>query len=118
MNSSPLSMGLLETRGTPDWHPASRTIKETCMKAAAYCASQGTDIAKLAVQFSTGNERIPTTLVSTANPANIRNNAAWTDEPIDEGLLSNVLEILKPIHNETWLSGRPEYNVGIGVNRS
>ncbi|MFC4808658.1 aldo/keto reductase [Paenibacillus sp. GCM10023250] len=118
VNASPLSMGLLGTRGTPDWHPASRFIKETCMKAAEYCAAQGTDIAKLAVQFSTGNERIPTTLVSTANPANIRSNARWTDEPIDHGLLLNVLDILKPIHNETWISGRPEYNEGIGVNRS
>ncbi|MBO7743191.1 aldo/keto reductase [Paenibacillus sp. MWE-103] len=118
VNASPLSMGLLGTRGTPDWHPASQRIKETCMKAAEYCAAQGTDIAKLAVQFSTGHDRIPTTLVSTANPANIRKNAMWTDEPIDDALLTDVLDILKPIHNETWISGRPEYNEGIGVNRS
>ncbi|SFJ31404.1 Predicted oxidoreductase [Paenibacillus sp. UNC496MF] len=118
VNASPLSMGLLGTRGTPDWHPASQQIKETCMKAAEYCAAHGTDIAKLAVQFSTGHERIPTTLVSTANPANIRNNARWTDEPIDEGLLMNVLKILQPIHNETWISGRLEYNEGIEMNRS
>ncbi|NBD28046.1 aldo/keto reductase [Paenibacillus glycinis] len=117
VNASPLSMGLLGTRGAPDWHPASRLVKETCMKAAEYCAAQGTDIAKLAVQFSTRNARIPTTLVSTANPLNIRKNAMWTDEPVDEELLLRVLEMLKPIHNETWISGRPEYNEGIGVNR-
>ncbi|MBM7564005.1 aryl-alcohol dehydrogenase-like predicted oxidoreductase [Paenibacillus sacheonensis] len=79
VNASPLSMGLLGTRGAPDWHPASPGLKAACLKAAEYCESQGADIAKLAVQFSTRNERIPTTLVSTANPANIRNNAAWTD---------------------------------------
>ncbi|SFJ55486.1 Predicted oxidoreductase [Paenibacillus sp. UNC496MF] len=117
VNASPLSMGLLGTRGTPEWHPASPYVKETCMKAAEYCAAQGTDIAKLAVQFSTRNERIPTTLVSTANPENIRKNAMWTDEPVDEGLLLHVLEMLKPVHNETWLSGRPEYNENIGVSR-
>ncbi|MCD9025526.1 aldo/keto reductase [Cohnella silvisoli] len=110
VNASPLSMGLLSNRGTPEWHPASRELKEICKRAAELCASRGQDIAKLAVQFTTSNERIPTTLVSTANPDNIRNNAFWTDEPIDEELLKDVLDILKPVHNQTWVSGRPEYN--------
>lgn len=110
VNASPLSMGLLGTRGTPDWHPASDELKAACMKAAEYCASHGADIAKLAVQFSTSNARIPTTLVSTANPANIRRNAEWVDEPIDESLLKEVRELLAPVLNETWTSGRPEYN--------
>ncbi|WP_217594449.1 aldo/keto reductase [Cohnella sp. GbtcB17] len=114
VNASPLSMGLLGTRGTPDWHPATPQTKAVCLEAARYCESQGADIAKLAIQFSTSNERIPTTLVSTANPANIQKNAAWTDEPIDVGLLAEVLEILQPVHNRTWVSGREEYNVGIG----
>jgi len=110
VNASPLSMGLLGTRGTPDWHPASPRLKAACREAAELCAARGADIAKLAVQFSTSNERIPTTLVSTANPANIRNNAAWVDEPIDEELLVDVLRVLEPIQGETWPSGRPEYN--------
>jgi L-galactose dehydrogenase len=110
VNASPLSMGLLSTRGAPDWHPAGGELKAACLKAAEYCASQGADIAKLAVQFSTSNERIPTTLVSTANPANIRRNAEWIDEPIDRELLKEVLELLAPVMNETWASGRPEYN--------
>lgn len=114
VNASPLSMGLLGTRGTPNWHPASPQIKAACLEAARYCESQGADIAKLAIQFSTSNERIPTTLVSTANPANIQKNAAWTEEPIDEDLLAEVLEILQPVHNRTWVSGRAEYNAGIG----
>ncbi|MEK4235541.1 aldo/keto reductase [Paenibacillus sp. FSL H7-0714] len=113
VNASPLSMGLLSTRGTPDWHPASQELKATCKLAAHFCESQGADIAKLAVQFSIANEMIPTTLVSTANPANIVNNANWTDEPIDEELLKKVQEILAPIRNETWVSGRAEYNRNI-----
>lgn len=110
VNASPLSMGLLSNRGTPDWHPASKELQATCWKAVEYCSSQGMDIAKLAIQFSTENEDIPTTLVSTANPDNIINNAAWTEEPIDRALLKEVREILKPIHNESWKSGREEYN--------
>ena len=110
VNASPLSMGLLSTRDTADWHPAGRELKLACRKAAEYCAAQGADIAKLAVQYSTEHEDIPTTLVSTANPDNIIKNAAWTDEPMDRKLLKEVLEILKPVHNDTWASGEPEYN--------
>lgn len=113
VNASPLSMGLLSLRGAPDWHPASAKLKEACRKAAEYCAAKQADIAKLAVQFSTANEQIPTTLVSTANPDNIVKNARWVEEPIDQELLEEVLALLKPIHNLSWPSGRPEYNENI-----
>jgi len=115
VNASPLSMGLLSLRGTPDWHPASQELKAVCRKAAEHCASQGENIAKLAVQFSTANERVPTTLVSTASPDNIRDNAKWAEEPMDEALLKEVLDILEPVRDWTWTSGRPEYNEGIKV---
>lgn len=111
VNASPLSMGLLSTRGTPDWHPAGDRVKELCLKAARFCEEQGSNIAKLAVQFSTANEQIPTTLVSSASQQNIMNNAAWVEEPLDQKLLEEVLHILAPLNNETWPSGRPEYNV-------
>jgi len=110
INASPLGMGLLTNRGTPDWHPASDEIKRTCAQAAAYCRSKGVDIAKLALQFSLSNPRIHTTLVGTANPENIRKNVRWIEEPIDEELLAEVREILKPIANKTWIVGRPENN--------
>lgn len=113
VNASPLSMGLLSMRGAPDWHPADPEIKATCKKAAEFCAQRQTDIAKLAIQFSTSNERIPTTLVSTANPDNIVKNIKWCTEPIDEELLAEVLRILEPIRDRTWISGRPEYNENI-----
>ncbi|WP_019908566.1 aldo/keto reductase [Paenibacillus sp. HW567] len=110
VNASPLSMGLLSTREPAAWHPAPQELKIACRQAAEYCADQGVDIARLAVQYATRDERIPTTLVSTASPDNITKNAAWSDEPLDEELLRVVLEILAPVHNLTWASGRPEYN--------
>ncbi|MBA2942651.1 aldo/keto reductase [Paenibacillus sp. CGMCC 1.16610] len=110
VSASPLSMGLLSTRPAADWHPAPADIRRICKEAAEFCASRGMDIAKLAVQYATANERIPTTLVSTASPENISKNIAWTDEPMDTGLLREVLDILKPIHNKSWVSGRAEYN--------
>jgi L-galactose dehydrogenase len=80
---------------------------------AEFCKLNGADIAELAVQFSTANPFVPTTLVSTANPDNIRKNAQWVSNPIDQELLTEVLNILAPIHNRTWVSGRAEYNVQI-----
>ncbi|MEI2399485.1 MULTISPECIES: aldo/keto reductase [Paenibacillus] len=116
INASPISMGLLSNRKVPDWHPASAEIQAACQRAAEYCRDNGEDIAKLAVQFSTANEQIPTTLVSTATPENIRNNIKWTDEPMDEQLLAEVRGILKPIDGATWPSGQPEWNVMQGRN--
>lgn len=116
INASPISMGLLSNRKVPDWHPAGAEIQAACQRAAEYCRDEGEDIAKLAVQFSTANEQIPTTLVSTATPENIRNNIKWTEEPLDEQLLAEVREILKPIDGATWPSGLPEWNVAQGGN--
>jgi L-galactose dehydrogenase len=109
MNASPLSMGLLNGREIASWHLASEELKRACLKAAAHCVSKGADLAKLAVQYSVQHERIPTTLVSTASAINIKNNIEWTDGPLDQELLQEVLDILKPVHNLTWPSGHLEY---------
>ncbi len=95
INASPLSMGLLSLRGTPEWHPASRQLKDACRHAAIYCQEQGYPIEKLAIQFSTSlNPRIATTLFSSANPDNVLKNISYVNEPMDEGLLKEVQEII------------------------
>jgi L-galactose dehydrogenase len=108
INASPLSMGLLSSRPVADWHPASEEIRLICKQAADFCEKNGYDLSKLAIQYSVQNETIPTTLVSTASVENVKKNINWTSEPIDEELLNNVLDILKPIHNKTWPSGNAE----------
>ena len=102
INAAPLSMGLLTERGVPDWHPANARIIRTCRYAADHCRNRGERIEKLAIQFSVNNPEVTTTLVSTANPRNIIQNVKWAEEKIDEELLQEVLEILKPIHRKTW----------------
>jgi aryl-alcohol dehydrogenase-like predicted oxidoreductase len=109
INASPLSMGLLNSRPVADWHPAGEDIRKVCKLAAEFCQKNGEDLSKLAIQYSIQNEKIPTTLVSTASVENITKNIKWTDEPIDQELLEMILEILKPIHNKTWSSGNSEY---------
>ena len=104
INASPLSMGLLSTRGTPDWHPAPAALKEACARAAAYCQEQGYPIEKLAVQFSTRtmNPRIATTLFSSANPANVVRNIEFADEPMDEQLVRDVQQIIGDQMGARW----------------
>jgi L-galactose dehydrogenase len=108
INASPTGMGLLTTRGVPAWHPAGKTVVDGCRKAVDYCTKRGVDIVKLAVQYSCSHPDIPTTLVSTARPKNILGNIAFAQEPMDQDLLSEVLEVLKPIHNFNFTRGRPE----------
>ena len=103
INASPLSMGLLSSRGTPDWHPAPKDLKDACSKAAAFCQQQGYPIEKLAIQFSTSlNPRIATTLFSSANPANVLKNIEYVNEPMDEQLVEEVQRIIGDQLYVTW----------------
>ncbi|MCR4603953.1 MAG: aldo/keto reductase [Prevotella sp.] len=95
INASPLSMGLLSQRGAPDWHPAQKSLREACARAAAYCQEREYPIEKLAIQFSTSyNPRIATTLFSTTNPDNVLRNIGYANEPIDEQLVLDVQQII------------------------
>jgi L-galactose dehydrogenase len=109
-NSAPLAMRLLSTQGPPDWHPASEEVKARCAEAAQYCRERGSDIGKLALQYSLANENIHTNIVGTANPERILQNIREIEEPLDKELLAGVLKILEPVHNVTWQSGRLENN--------
>jgi L-galactose dehydrogenase len=110
INASPVSQGLLTNHELPAWHPAPEAVRTACATAAAYCRSQGTDIARLAMQFSLNNPEIHTTLVGSANPENIEKNAKWIEEPMDKAVLGKVQEILSGIKDHGWILGRPENN--------
>ena len=95
INASPLSMGLLSQRGTPDWHPAPQALKDACARAAAFCTEHEYPIEKLAIQYSTSlNPRIATTLFSSADPANVLKNIGYVDEPVDLEMVAKVREII------------------------
>jgi L-galactose dehydrogenase len=121
INASPTGMGLLTSRGAPAWHPASKAIVEGCRKAVEYCEARGIDIMKLAIQYSCSHADVSTTLVSTARPQSILDNIAYAEEPMDEGLVAEVLGVLKPIQRFNFTRGRPEHRdplVGSQVNIS
>jgi len=95
-------MGLLSERGWPDWHPANAELKDRVVMAVNHCKSRNYRIEQMAVKFSVSNPRITTTLVSSANPDNVIRNIQWIDEPQNETLLQEVLDILKPVNRLTW----------------
>lgn len=110
MNAAPFSARLLTNAPLPRWHKATPLVRQIARRAADHCQSRGVDIAKLALQFSIRPGELATCIVGSANPENVRKWARWAAEPIDEELLAEVLEILKPIHNWFYIEGRPENN--------
>ena len=103
INASPLSMGLLSDRGTPEWHPAPQPLKDACRRAAEYCRSKDYPIEKLAMQFSTSlNPRIATTLFSSANPKNVLKNINYVSEPMDKQLVKDVQAVIGDQMRVRW----------------
>jgi aryl-alcohol dehydrogenase-like predicted oxidoreductase len=110
LNAGPFSARLLTNAPLPKWHKEPEAVKAAARNAAALCAKRGNDIARLALQFSTANPDITTTIAGSANPDNIRNWAKWVAEPMDEQLLAEVLEVFRPVKNLGHQEGLPENN--------
>jgi L-galactose dehydrogenase len=105
INASPLSLGLLTNQGPPPWHPAPPEIKETCRKAVEFCRARGGDVAFLGMQFALAAPRVASTLTGTAKRAELEVNLRALSEPIDLGLLTDVLGVLDPVRDRTWPNG-------------
>lgn len=102
INASPLSMGLLGSRGVPDWHPAPKALVEACAKAVAHCNAKGYPAEKLAIQYAISSPHIATTLFSSANPDNVRKNWQYAEEPIDWQLVREVQDIIGDQMRVRW----------------
>ncbi|MSU21955.1 MAG: aldo/keto reductase [Pedosphaera sp.] len=110
MNAGPFSARLLTNAPLPKWLKEPENVKAAARRAAEHCAKKGIDIAKLALQFSVANPDITTTIAGSANPDNIRSWARWVEEPLDQQLLAEVLEIFKPVKNLGHLEGLEKNN--------
>lgn len=110
MNAGPFSARLLTQAPLPAWLKEPEEVKAAARQAAALCAQRGTDIAKLALQFSLANPDIATTVSGSANPQNIRKWAQWAAEPVDQALLAEVQAIFAPVKNLGHREGLPENN--------
>lgn len=110
INAAPFSARLLTDATLPSWHKATDQVRDVAKAAAEHCRARGSDIAKLALQYSAANESFASCVVGSANPDRVSGWCDWLDEPLDETLVAEVKEILKPIHNWVYVEGRPENN--------
>lgn len=110
MNAAPFSARLLTSAPLPAWHKATDEVRQVARQAAEHCTSRGVDIAQLALQFSIRNSDFATCVTGSANPDRVAQWVEWAQQPIDEQLLAEVTEILRPIHNWVYVEGRPENN--------
>ena len=110
LNAGPFSARLLTNAPLPAWLKEPESVKAAARAAAALCASRGSDIAKLALQFSIENPDITSTIAGSANPDNIRRWAQWAAEPVDRELLAEVLAIFAPVKNIGHTEGLAKNN--------
>ncbi|QDT13524.1 aldo/keto reductase [Planctomycetes bacterium K23_9] len=110
INAAPFSARLLTSAPLPEWHKATDEVREVAAKAVQLCKDAGTDIAKLALQYSVANESFASCVTGSANPNRVSQWCDWLEEPMDETLVAEVKAILKPIHNWVYAEGRPENN--------
>ena len=102
INASPFASGLLTDLGAPAWHPASDDDRAVFRKVSQFCAGCGVSLSQLALQFSSQNVEIPTTLFSAANADYVAKSVQWHSEPYDRAMVAEVRKILAPVMNKQW----------------
>ena len=110
INAAPFSARLLTSAPLPEWHKATPMSAKSRPKRPRIARERGTDIAKLALQYSVANKDFASCVTGSANPDRVSQWCDWLEEPMDEQLVAEVKEILKPIHNWVYAEGRPENN--------
>ncbi|XP_059079426.1 uncharacterized protein LOC131877691 [Tigriopus californicus] len=93
INASPVGMGLITPHAVPTWHPATKSMKVTCSKAAIYCEKMGINLAALGVKWCLHQPNFPTTLNSSTSVEMLEQNLSmlkdqWTE--CDELLVEDL----------------------------
>ncbi|MEC8555675.1 MAG: aldo/keto reductase [Planctomycetota bacterium] len=110
MNAGPFSARLLTNSTLPPWFRDPKEVQDAARQAAEHCSAKGVDIAELALQFSLRHPEIATTVAGSANPDNIRKWVEWAEKPVNEELLTEVLQIFEPVKNVGHNEGLDENN--------
>lgn len=105
LNASPLSMGLLTSKGAPDWHPAHESVQTICRAVSALCDRRGVNIAQVALQFAlttAAEQGIASTVIGTASRQNMLDNIRWSASPVDDALMDEIDALMAPALNLGW----------------
>ncbi|MFL6351202.1 MAG: aldo/keto reductase [Bryobacteraceae bacterium] len=111
VNASPLHMGLLTPSGAPGWHPAPPEVKEAAREIVQVCNSRGVEVTTFALRFCLGYPGVSSTLVGMSSPAEVEQNLKAFDFKLDQQLLSDIEDMLGPVKDRTWPSGRGQEGV-------
>jgi len=93
INASPFAMGLLTENQLPEWHPATDEEKAKSKQMIEKCSSQGINISKLALKFSTSHPQIATTMVGMSTKNQVLKNV----ETIVNKLLNKEESVLNSL---------------------
>lgn len=110
VSAAPLGMRLLSNKPLPDWHPAQPEIREAMTQARLFCESKGVDIAQLALEFALETGQADTTLLGIATPDEVERNLRGLSSSISTEIRAEVLQILEPVRDRVWHSGKAENN--------
>ena len=110
INGSPLHMGMLTAGGPPPWHPAPQIVKDTARKVVEMCQSRGVDPALVGLAFSLRHPYVASTLVGIRTTAEFEQNLRALSFQPDPQLLDEIEQLVAPVRDMTWPSGRPENN--------
>ncbi len=108
INAAPFSARLLTSSPLPAWHKSTPEVRQVAARAAEHCQQAGTDIAKLALQYSVANPAFTSCITGSASPQRVAQWCDWIEEPMDQKLVDEVKQILQPIHNWAYAEGLPE----------
>ena len=113
INGSPFGSGLLSGREAPDWHPATEADRRLFREAAALCEQHGVPISKLALQFSSQNPDLPTTLFSSSAPSRSGATSPGRKSRSTPLCWRPCKRILAPVMNKQW-----DYDAAVDNMRS
>lgn len=105
LNASPLSMSLLRSGRTHEFHPADQGLREAADKLAKSFASRGVELADVAVQYSFANWNGPT-VIGLRSQQEIDAVLANSKTNPDPALVDEALAALSEYHNYNWPSGK------------
>jgi L-galactose dehydrogenase len=108
VNASPLHMGIISERGAPEWHPAPQAVRDVGQQIVKLCEARGVDASEVALKFCLEYAGAASTLVGLSNRDHVERNLKAMEMKVDAELMREIAEIVAPVKDVTWPSGREE----------
>lgn len=108
INASGLHMGILTEQGAPEWHPAPAAVQKVGRELAVLCQDYGVNISSVALRYCFDHPYVSSTLVGMSEPAHVTRNLELLRVKTDPALLAELRQIIAPVFNHVWPSGRSE----------